>query len=88
MARSCGMREQTTEHMLQHCLEYGELKKECTPTEVTLNYKLYGTREKLQMIAGTIMEPNWQDIQNDVIERGRMASKLHNLFCFPTDYTC
>lgn len=40
------MGEQTSERVLKDCPEYRELSQKYWPGEMTLNHKLYGTKEE------------------------------------------
>ena len=46
--QGCGEANQNAEHILQHCPEYQEKRKQIWTTEVPMEKKLYGNREDLQ----------------------------------------
>jgi hypothetical protein len=46
----------TTEHTLQSCSKYGDLRKGTWPTPTTMKEKLYGTLADLQTTATFIVE--------------------------------
>ncbi|KAK7100481.1 hypothetical protein V1264_023430 [Littorina saxatilis] len=48
---SCGLEDQTTEHILQRCTILESLRKTVWPTAVSLHCKLYGGKEDLEKTA-------------------------------------
>jgi ribonuclease HI len=52
---TCGLSEQTSEHVLQDCPLYTHLRKTYWPNDSTLNSKLYGAGEELQTTVEYIM---------------------------------
>jgi cytolysin (calcineurin-like family phosphatase) len=44
----CGQSAQTTEHILQHCHLFSQLRKEHWPTETHVKNKLFGSIDELR----------------------------------------
>ncbi|XP_070199156.1 uncharacterized protein [Littorina saxatilis] len=53
-AKSCGLEDQTTEHILQRCTILESLRKTVWPTAVSLHCKLYGGKEDLEKTASFV----------------------------------
>ncbi|KAK7101425.1 hypothetical protein V1264_019810 [Littorina saxatilis] len=51
---SCGLEDQTTEHILQRCTILERLRKIVWPTAVSLYSKLYGGKEDLEKTASFV----------------------------------
>lgn len=51
----CGLGDQTEKHVVQDCPEYNELRKKFWSSDVTLNHKLFGTKEELRKAAEFII---------------------------------
>ena len=53
---TCGTEDQTTEHILQRCPSYQQLREQIWSDGTSLHQKLYGKKEKLEMTVGFIQQ--------------------------------